>query len=467
MRLTGMLWALVLVGCAPAPPVRTDHLELPADWRAKHAVGAVDTRWWHHLDNGLTALVAEALAHNQNIAAAGARLDAAAAQARIAGAGQWPQLAAAGNSSRRRQNFVGFPIPGSQQQVLTTTSTSYGVSLNVSWELDLWGRLRAGGSAALADWMATAADLDGARLSLIAQTARAYWAAVEAQRQVALAQATAENARLSAGQVEYRYDRGVRSSLDLRLSRSNLAAAEAVLSQRRRQADLVKRQLELLLGRYPAAEMETPGELPVVLQSVPAGAPLELLARRPDLVAAERRLAAADARLVEARRSLYPRISLTASGGGSSAELGDLLNGDFAVWSLVGNLTQPLLSGGRLRAGVDLAAANSDQAVAVFVRHVLQACAEVEGALSADTFLAQQQEALMRAAEEAVAARDLAEQRYAAGLADLIALLEAQRRAYDAESQLLTAKRLRLDNRIDLHLALGGSFADAATTATN
>lgn len=462
-----LLLALVVGGCASAPPAkRQGHgLELPPLWYERQdgaGSGPVDELWWRRYDPTLGRLLSEALQHNHNLEAAASRVAAAAAQARIAGAPQRPQLSAAGTGSRRRQNFAGFPLPTGNREVLATTTNNFGVSLNVSWEADLWGRLRAGQSAALAEVMASRADLAGARLSLIAQTARACWAAAEATKQVALAEAAAADARLSTGQVEERYSRGLRSALDLRLAKSSEAAAEAVLGQRRHRLDLLKRQLEILLGRYPAAEIETGAELPEVGDPVPPGLPAELLARRPDLVAAERRLAAADARVREARRSLYPRISLTSSGGRSSGELNDLLKGDFGVWSLVGNLTQPLLQGGRLRAGVDLAEANREQAVARFAQQVLLACGEVESALGADAYLAQQESALQRAAEEAAAARRLARERYDRGLANLIALLDAQRRAYDAESQLASVRRQRLDNRTDLHIALGGDISAEA-----
>ena len=306
--------------------------------------------------------------------------------------------------------------------------------------------------------MASHADLAGVRLSLIAQTARAYWAVSEAQKQVILSEATYDNALLSAEQIDARYRRGLRSALDLRLARSNKASAFVVLSQRQRQRDLLKRQLEILIGRYPSAEITIGTELPRIGEAVPPGLPAELIARRPDLVAAERRLAAADARFSAARRALYPRISLTGAGGRVSGERSDLIKGDFAVWSLVGNLTQPLLQGGRLRAGVDVAEANLDQAIALFAQQVLQACGEVEDALGTDIYLSKQENALQRETDEAFAAQHLAEERYKKGLLDLIALLEIQRRTYEAQSQLVSIRRQRLDNRTDLHLALGGSI---------
>ena len=201
---------LLLLACASAPQVEYPALDLaqPDQWLglAGASEDTVADHWWRDMGAArLDSLVALALAHNYDLKAAGARLAQAQAQARVAGAPLWPQLNASANGSRRKQNFVGLPIPGSApDQVLSSKSTSFGVDLTASWEADLWGRLRAGAQAALADAGAAAADFRAARLSLAAQTARAYFAAVEAGRQVELAQATVANYRLSTEQIEDR-----------------------------------------------------------------------------------------------------------------------------------------------------------------------------------------------------------------------------------------------------------------------
>lgn len=456
--------AAFVLSCASAPKVEYPDLDLatPANWTASTSTGGIADDWWRDLGTTrLDSLITQALAQNYDLKSAATRLAQAQAQAKAAGAPLLPQLSGTGNGSKRKQNFVGFPIPGSAGQVLSSTSTSYGVNLNLSWEVDLWGRLRAGTQAAIADAQAAEADWAGARLSLAAQTARAYFAAVEAGRQVELAHATVENYRVSTEQIQRRYRRGLRSSLDLRLGRSSLAAAQATLEQRRQQQDISQRQLELLLGRYPSASIVVGSELPAVNGAVPAGLPADLIARRPDLVAAERRLAAADRRRVSARRALLPSISLTTSTGRSSSALGDLLDGDFSVWNLVGNISQPFLQGGRLRAGVDQATAAAEGALFGYAQSALRAYGEVETRLSAEGFLADQEQALATAATEATAARVLAEERYARGLSNLITLLESQRRAFDAQSRLLSIKRQRLDARVNLYLALGGGFNDS------
>ena len=248
--------ALGLSGCTRAPGVREPSLtwSLPEQWTAPEAV--IDSfRWDGFAAAPLRELVAEVLSRNSDLRAAAGRLNAAVAQAKLAGAAKFPQVDASGTELRGRQNFIGSPIPGRASQVLSATSTNYGVSLNVSWEVDLWGKLRSGEVAALADFGAAEARFRGAGLSLMAQTARSYFAAVEATRQLQLATANLEIQEATLRQIERRYGEGLRPALDVHLARSNLALAEVAIEQHRRRLDLTTRQLEILLGRYPAAQL--------------------------------------------------------------------------------------------------------------------------------------------------------------------------------------------------------------------
>ncbi len=460
----GLFFVVVLLSACATAPLEEPALDLdtPEAWTTPTPAGA-PTRavdWWAQFgDSQLDAAVSEALEHNYDLQAAAASVAAAAAQARIAGAALKPQASAGFDASRRQQVFVGLPIPGSGG-VLKSTSTSFGASLNVSWEADLWGRLRAGQAAAVADAQAAEADYAAARLSLAGQVTKAWFAVVEAERQVELARDTVASRRTTEERIAARYRRGVAPSLELRLARSNLATAESTLEQRRRQLDVTGRQLETLLGRYPRGEAGSGTPLPVVPPEIPAGLPSELVARRPDLQAAERRLEASGLRVHEARRALYPRITLTGSGGTSSDSLGDLVDGDFTVWSIAGGLLQPIFQGGRLRAAVDFAEASRDRALALYAQNVLRAFAEVESALAAERLLAAEESAQAVATQESTAAVRLAEDRYNAGVGDYLTILESQRQAFLTESRLLTLRALRLSNRADLHLALGGGFDD-------
>jgi NodT family efflux transporter outer membrane factor (OMF) lipoprotein len=460
-------WVLaILAACADSPDRRPVELgfEVPGSWEAgQPAAEPVQDNWWETFgEEGLVQAVQEALTHNTDLQVTAARLLAAEAQARIAGADLYPQIDAGINARRTQQNFVGFPILG--PGVPSRTFSNYGVSFNLSWELDLWGRISSGQSAALADVDAAAADLYAAQLSLIAQTSKAWFAVAEGRRQLQLADDSVESFRSTSVQVRDRFEQGVRPPLDLRLALTNLAGAEAVVALRREQLDRAIRQLELLMGRYPAGGLESATLLPDEFPPVPAGLPSELLLRRPDLLAAERRLAAADSRLDQARASLYPRISLTAAGGTATAELQDVADTDFRVWSLAGNLLQPIFQGGRLRAEVSRNEALISEAVALYASAVQRAFSQVESALAAEGHLALREDRLREAADQAAAALQLSESRYLTGLSDFLLVSDTQRTALNAESSWLAVRRERLDVRIDLFLALGGGFASPTPT---
>ena len=289
-------------------------------------------------------------------------------------------------------------------------------------------------------------------------TVTAWFVVAEAVEQLRLAEATLASFRASADQVRERYEAGIRPSLDYRLSLANLKGAEANLYNRRQQLDLAKRQLEMLLGRYPEAGIGTPTELGATPPEIPAGIPSELVARRPDLTAAERRLVASGELVHVAKAARYPRLSLTATGGTATRALTDLLDGNFSVWSIVGNLVQPIFEGGRIRAGIERAEAVEDEGLASYINAVLNAYLEVERALAAEDFLAAREKALGEASLQSTAAESLAYDRYRSGLEDYVTVLESQRRSFDAESAWISVRRLRLDNRVGLYLALGGGF---------
>lgn len=458
-----LLACAVCAGCAMTPPP-PQPLELPAgmpeQWlAAAGADGSVDHLWWKRFgDPELDTLVTEALTANRDLRAASARVDAAGIEARIAGAALYPTLHANLDAARSKRNFIGFPIPGGGSRVLSTTTTTWGASLTTTWEVDLWGRVRAEQSAAAGQFEAAAADYAFLAQSLAGQVARAWFALREARLQVELAGRTVETYSRTTEQARRRFEGGTRPSLDLRLAESDLAAAQALLEARREQYERATRLLEILLGRYPAGAVASAGDLPDPGGAIPIGLPAELLTRRPDLIAAERRLAAQDQRIAAAVAALYPRLALTATAGTSTQEFTDLLDPDFFVWSIVGGLAQPVFEGGRLQGEVDLARARAEALVHDYAAVALAAFGEVEAALAAEALLAQRETHLRRASQAAAAALQSAEDRYGRGLDELALLLDAQRRSLTADSALLAVQRERLDVRIDLHLALGGGF---------
>ncbi len=465
---------LLLSGCSLFGG-RTTHLEQARDgvaevtapsWQAIAAkTGAPAARvpltWWQELgDPLLDELVVEALANNKDLEATAARVASAQAEARIAGADLYPSLGANFDAQRQKNIFTGFPVPTGDEDLLETTSNRLVVSLDISWEIDLWGRLRAQARAARAEAEAARIAYAGARLSLAAQTAKAYFALVEAREQLALAEETVSSYRTTADQVMARYERGTRSALDVRLALTESAAAEARVANRLSILENATRQLEVLLGRYPAAALAATGRLDHETPAIPVGLPAELMARRPDLAEAARRVYADDERIRSAKAALLPRIGLTGSAGRVSEEIGDLLDGSFGVWSIAGNLAQPIFEGGRLRAGVDLARARAAGAEAEYVGLALRAFAEVESALADEGHFARLVLALDDAAKQSTAAESLADQRYLSGLESYVTVLAAKRNSLDARSALIDARRRKIETRIDLYLALGGGFED-------
>jgi len=459
------VWIIPLIlcaGCASAPDRKAPpiHIHVPGSWTAgtdSSAAAPPDTWWTSFDDTTLNTVVTESLDHNFDLVAAAARVEQSAAQGRIAAADLWPQLNANGTAARTRTNILGFPTPSGKQNIEIRSST-FGVSLDLGWELDLWGRLRKGHAAAAADVEAAWADFAAARLSIAAQTAHAYFAVVASRLQVNLAQRTVESYDRSARRVRARYEQGVRGAVDLRIARASLQNGRAALEMRRRQFDVAARELEILMGRYPSARITTAVKLPDVAGPVPAGLPSLLLIRRPDLLAAERRYAAAEARVSQARRAFFPRITLTGSGGTQSNTLRDITNLDFGVWRLAAGLVQPIFQGGRLRANLSLSHAVSDQALAHWAQAMLRAFGDVETALTSEKTLAARETFVSQAAHESEAAQRLAERQYASGLIDYITLLETQRQTFAAQSEQITARRELLDARVNLYLALGGGF---------
>lgn len=464
-RIFPALLAIALLGPACnktlTRPERAFTVQAPANWSVEATEETpIHIDWWSYFgDGGLSDSIQLALERNQDLVAAAARVQQAQAQAKIAGSASKPQLDIGVQRNRQRLNFVGFPIPGAEDNVFSNIFTSWQWGLNLSWEPDVWGRVANLQTAAAAEVQATQADLVGARLSLTGQTAKAWFAAIEAQRQVQIARASLETFRLSEARTRARFETGIRPSLDLRLAKTAVSQAEALLEERRQQLDAARRLLEILTGQYPSGEFEIGEDLPDPPYGVPAGLPSELVHRRPDLIAIERRLLASDANIAAARKDLRPRFPITASTGTLTNTFQSLLNGDLLVWNLLAGVSQPVFSGGRLRATVRANEARSAEVAALYENAVLGAYREVELALAADSFLAERETALEEATTQSLAAQRLAEERYRMGLSDIITLLESQRSALTSESALLNVRRLRLDNRVDLHLALGGGFS--------
>ncbi len=468
--------ALVLmVSCSGRSPGSSKgrlDLDLPGKYQAAGREGrpVADVQWIAAFgDHKLEALVEEAGRNNRDVAVALANIDIAAARARSAGSGLYPQLDGLATGRRADQKFIGLPLGGlgGEGEVPGSLSNEFGVSLDLSWELDLWGRVRAGQSASVAELEASRADRASLGLSVGAQTAKAWFALIEARQQQDLAGRTVEvfgkTEKILRNQFELGAGDGQKGlAAQLRLAMSDLATAREALARREQLVEETSRQLEVLLGRYPGGEMSSGLELPDMPKTPPAGIPASLLDRRPDLVASERRLAATDKRILEAKLSALPRISLTGSAGRSSGDLQNIFDNDFSVWSFAGRAAQPLFKGGQIREAYNIRKGEAARALAEFEKTALVAFREVEDALAAERFLLQREQSLREAAKLAKDAYRTADEEYANGVGDVLTMLTSQRQMVLRESESLSIRRMRLDNRVNLHLALGGDFKGRA-----
>ncbi len=454
-------------GCAFFPPLGTQrltndiagvHAKAPSKWTALPRIEPDDATGW--LDEfgsaKLQTLVRQAVENNPGLKATGARVEQARAQMMQAGAGLFPAFTASGAGSRSQS-------PGDQRfsGINAIANRFTGNWLSMSWEIDFWGRVADSRRAAKAGSEAAEEDWHAARLSLAANTVQTAVTLAEAETLLALAQNNVATRKTQLGILERQLDRGIdpdRAALDVSLSRADLARAEATVQQRRATVDSTRRILETLLGNYPASIEKGLGALPSLQRRIPAGLPSEMLLRRPDLRAAERRLASALASESAAKKSMLPSIRLTGGAGRTSQEIETLIRPETAIWNIGTQVGQTLFQGGLLKAGVDLQHGRYREILQTYASSVLTAFREVETALAAEQFLLQQEAALERAADEAERAEKLALGQYEKGLSEVLTLLDARQRAFDARSSLTSVKAQRLRNRAALHLALGGEF---------
>lgn len=468
MRQTTIIAGFMALGaCASVPNVPTLGGEpeiifpvapdAPDAWAASGVSGEVPATDWlaQFNDDKLVELVNEALSANPSIRSQFYAVQATRAQARSTYGRTLPNLSASA-SAGGTSNY----IASIDDRV---NDPSFGLGLDLSWEVDLWGRLRSGIEAAEADLLAGEADLASARLALAAQTASAWFDLNEALAQERVAVETFEARTRALELTERRLSRGLASALDVRTARTTQASAEASIAARRQASGNAVRRLEILLGRYPGAELDAFADLPELPPISATGNPALLLTRRPDIAAAEARVAAAGLRAEQARLAMLPSLRLTGSVSNSETDIADALDPTRVAARLIASLAAPIFNGGALDADRDAAVARARAAVETYAATTLTAWREVEDALAADTLLAQQEEAQLRALEEARLAEELATRQYTNGLVSIFNLIDSQTRRLSAESSLIAARSARASNRVSLHLALGGGLPVPAT----
>ncbi|HCR30590.1 MAG TPA: hypothetical protein DIV79_11285 [Opitutae bacterium] len=569
--------AVFFSGCMSAPKNKSDKLEVdfPSTFRSAEVQGDFQSQNWlsDFNDPMLVAIIEEALAYNQNLKAAEARLRASIAGSRFASSNLYPSLNGTANKNRNKRSAAS----GIQQ---TPTSETHGVNLRFNWEIDIWGKVRNGYKGDLADIQSAKATYDATRLSIAGRVAQSWYNAVEAQLQYDLAVRTQEALEAGALIVEENFKRGIARALDVRLVRANVASNQSTLETRLRQKNSSARLLETLLGRYPANELmaigqlrsreeveaynnrveeeiadlrselsareseainklrraqlkkvpkdiradmaeaiDTPAsrrtdvhnyllnkyetiagvdleraekgdkklrryredmqrrislkvaqkkpipngemaiKLPDISGGVPAGVPSELLLRRPDIIAAERTLAANEQRKFETSKARIPSLNISLSRGTNVRDVEDVLDlVDRRVWSQSLTGSMPWFQGGRLRNSFKRAKANYERAIYDYGSAVLTAFREVENALNNQSSYERDYASQKIAAEESAAAEELAWEEYGRGLTTITTALDAVRRNITAQRSFIQVSNQRVQSRIDLYLALGGGF---------
>lgn len=431
---------------------------IPEQWDSENGNTGEDriNHFWlqEFNDPWLNQTVRSAWRDNPNIAMMAERVIAFGEDAVIAGATLFPNVQTEIIAARSKRNLVGF-IPDNDTSF---TSNSFNSGVNITWEIDLWGKIRDQKKAISKKFLGFTAEFEAARLSLAGQVAKNWFELVENGLQIKLVEETVRTYQKNRDFVSNRFEKGLATAFDDQLSELSHSSALATLHQRQRVMKNKVRSFHLLLGQYAAGELDrnlSSAELPKVESMVLPSTPAKVLENRPDLQAARLQLEASGIELVVARKGFLPSIAILGGPGSRSGKFEDLLDQRFRTWDLAGSLSQPIFQGGRLRAQTRKAKALQNAAFAEYRKTALEAFGEVESLLSSEKYLLQEEIQLQRATKAAFAAAAISWERYQNGVEGIFDALETQRRSFEAESRLLSIKKERILNRINLHLALG------------
>lgn len=412
-------------------------------------------------DAHLQALIAQALEHNRDLRAAVLRVEEVQAAYGIARAGLYPQVDAIGSYNRSRTpadlSFTGRPL----------IAEDYLVGLGISnWEIDFWGRIRSLKDAALQSFLASDEAGRALQIALIARVADGYMALRELDERIVIARKTIDSRAESLRIFQRRYEVGATSKLDLTQVETLLAQAQSLEYQLRQTRAAQHNALTLLVGSAfelaPAANALDATALPALA----AGLPSDLLLARPDIVAAEYRLKAANANIGAARAAFFPRVSLTTTYGSASSELEGLFDAGSHAWKFSPSISLPIFDAGRNRANLDLAEVRRDLAVADYEKTIQTAFREVADALAARQWLQRQVQSQQQTLDALSERSRLVKLRYDSGATSYFEVLDAERELLTAEQQLVQTRRALLSSQINLYAALGGGTVPSEPAAT-
>ena len=452
-RVSALIMILLLAGCSLHNPTEVRlSVDPPPEYLENQAADEsglpVDQWWLAFNDEKLNLLMAELFDQNLELTQAIARLEQVEALAKITQSAQSPTLFGGANLGRSQQPGLADDFIGNNQQL----------SLAAGYEVDLWGKLASQSQAAELELTASRQDVQTLYLGLSARLTDLYFLAVEQRAQLALTEQSILSFADTVSRVENRYNLGLVPAVDMYQARVNLSGAKAARYLFEAALAEVEHAIAVLVGRYPERSPDDSlQKLPDPPGLFEAGIPADLISQRPDLVAALRRVEAADARVAAAIADRFPSISLSGGYGSLRQDVtAGLIKGEF--WSLLGNLALPIVDGGRRRAEVERKEALLREAIAGYQQKVLSAFQEVEDALVNNVATQQRVAYLAETAMATQATLRLTTERYLAGITDYLPVLTAQRTFFDVNSRLLAAQRQLLADRISLARSLGGSW---------
>ncbi|MBB3226267.1 NodT family efflux transporter outer membrane factor (OMF) lipoprotein [Luteibacter sp. Sphag1AF] len=455
--------AIGLSGCSLAPtykapevPAAPEYAGAQTPWTDARPADHLDRDGWWKLygDGRLNELQAQLVANNADLAAAFAHYRQAEAFTSQVRAGLFPQVSLNGNGQRDRQSDT-KPLRGTSPAMYD----SYTLGGEVDYEVDLWGRVRDTVAAGTAEQVASAADLASARLSLQAQLADNYLALNGLDRQVKLLQESINAFEKALQLTQTRHTGGIASGLDVARAQTQVSSARSQLQQAQAQRALVEHAIAVLVGASPSS-FHVPVQTDIVaVPTIPLDVPSTLLQRRPDIAAAERRTAEANARVGVARAAFFPQVTLTAQGGYQSSAWGGIIDAPNRFWAIGPSLLLNVFDGGRRKAGVEAAKAATDEAGAKYRGVVLSAFQQVEDNLTLIRDLGSALTDQKAAADAAQRSVDLSMDRYRAGAIGYLDVVQAQTASLDAQRSVLDLQTRQLRASVQLIRALGGGWS--------
>jgi NodT family efflux transporter outer membrane factor (OMF) lipoprotein len=452
--------------------------KIPASWSASHGRGPVVPNWVKSFnDPELTRLVEDAVNRNPDLAAAAAKVEASRAAVRVAAGSLYPRAGIKAMGQRQQREIfersgldidppdlggTGVEDVGGSGDTSSRDDSSgrwvSGIGIGASWEADVWGRVRSKRAAAEADSAALEADYEFARQSLAATVVRAYISTIEAAQQAANAKESLALYEEYLNLTGVRKEQGHASDFDLVQIKSRAAGARDTIHAAEAARAKSIRAIEVITSHYPAGRLATRTTFPDETKSVPAGLPSQILERRPDIIAAERRFAAAFHRVTEARTARLPRFALSASNGLGSAQLDGVGTLGAFNWSLAAGITQPIFFGGELKAIQDIRTAEQKAAAFAYTGTALRAFEDVEDALANEYYLGQREQSLGDMVEQSGSASKLGRLQLDQGQTDMFVILRLVGENLEAKVQLTQVRASRYRERANLFLALGGDF---------